>query len=143
MQDYISVKETVYKLFSYADNHNWYELEHEILASNVQLDYSSYGGEVAIKSGRTIAREWEAFFTKMDHTHHQCGNEIINIENNSAKVTVYVTGGHYKVNHSNNNTWTNYGYYELSLKKAEGWRIDGIKYIFKYEEGNTQIPKLN
>ena len=144
MQDYNVVLETVRKLFIFPDEENWEGMANEVFAENVLMDYSSFGAGKPIEMKREdIINQWEPFFDKMEHTHHQLGNELIEINDKEALVSAYVTAGHYKQMPDNNNLWTVVGTYNIKLFNGKnGWRVTAMKFNYKYQEGNQDIQKL-
>lgn len=144
MQDFLAVQDTVRKLFIYPDEGNWDGMSNEVFATEVFLDYSSFGGGHPEKKGCSeIIEEWSAFFDRMEYTHHQLGNELIEVDGETATAFTYVTAGHYKTNDSGNNLWTVVGTYDIKLeKRTSGWKIIEMKFNYKYQFGNADIPNM-
>lgn len=144
MQEYIQILETVRKLFIYADESNWEGMADEVFAENVLMDYSSFGGGSPENMKREdIIAQWESFFKKIAQTHHQLGNELVDIADKQANVFTYVTAGHYNEMPDNNNLWTVVGTYDIKLFNGKrGWRVTEIRFNYKYQEGNQDIQKL-
>ncbi|MCB0698853.1 MAG: nuclear transport factor 2 family protein [Chitinophagales bacterium] len=143
MQDYTQVLETVRKLFVYPDEMNWKGMADEVFAENVLMDYSSFGaGEPITMKRDDIIAQWEPFFAKIDSTHHQLGNELVDIAEKEAKVSAYVMAGHYKEMQNGDNLWTVVGTYNIKLFNGKnGWRVTEMKFNYKYQEGNQEIQK--
>lgn len=143
MQDYIVVLETARKLFIYSDEENWDGMAGEVFAENVLMDYSSFGAGEPIEMKREdIINQWEPFFDKMEHTHHQLGNELVEINEKEAIVFAYVTADHIKQMDNNDNLWTVVGTYNIKLFNGKnGWRVTAVKFNYKYQTGNQDIQK--
>jgi hypothetical protein len=141
--DYQEIIETVTAVFISCDERNWQKLK-EAFAGKVLLDYASLSGNPAASlSSEAIINAWKAIFPGFQHTHHQLGNFIVDQAGDSADVSCYGTATHYLPNDSGNNLWTVVGTYEFHCTKINGsWKADRMKFNFKYQEGNTDIPRM-
>jgi hypothetical protein len=144
MNEYLSIIETVNNVFIFSDTHKWEGLQKEVFASEVLLDYSSFvGGQPATLPSQQIVESWKAFLPGFKSTHHQVGNYQVDINANKASVFCYGTASHYLPNPSNQNLWWVVGSYDFDLEKmSSGWRITKMKFNFKYQDGNVDLPKL-
>ncbi len=135
------VNETVSELFVATDNKNWSKVEN-IFAEIVELDYSSMNGNPAVKlTPEQITDNWKGILPGFTHTHHQLGNFLTNVNENQAVVFFYGTATHYLPD-DKGNVWTVVGSYNLELEKIKGrWRIVKMKFNFKYQDGNTDLPQ--
>ena len=140
MHQHIQV--TVQNIFRGADECNWQQVRNAF-ASLVLLDYTSMnGGEPATLTPQQITDAWQQVFPGFDTTHHQLGNFDIHVSDNEATVFCYGTATHYLPN-ENGNVWTVIGTYDFHLKKEEDtWKVDKMTFHFKYQDGNTNLPKL-
>lgn len=136
------IKETVLKVFIYTDERKWDDLQN-VFAEKVLLDYSSFSGNEANElSPKQIIDAWSGFLSLFTSTHHQVSNFLIEEKGNNATVFCYGTATHYFPNESGNNIWTVVGTYDFDLEKNDsGWRVKKMKYNFKYQDGNTDLPK--
>lgn len=141
-QNMESVNETVSKLFVTTDNKEWSKVE-EIFADKVELDYSSMNGNpVVILTPKQITDSWKTILPGFKYTHHQVGNFITKTEDNKAYVFCYGTATHYLENESGN-VWTVVGSYDFELKQESGkWKVSKMKFNFKYQDGNSNLPAL-
>jgi hypothetical protein len=144
MNDYLSVIERVNNVFIFTDSHNWEILQNEVFAKDVLLDYTSFtGGEPATLPSEQIVDSWKGFLPLFKSTHHQVGNYQVNINGSRASVFCYGTASHYLPNPSSNNLWWVVGSYDFDVEKmSSGWRITKMKFNFKYQNGNLELPKL-
>jgi hypothetical protein len=144
MNDYLSITQTVNNLFIFTDTHQWGNLQKDVFASHVLLDYSSFaGGEPTSLSSKQIVENWKGFLPGFKHTHHQIGNLQVIINVNKATVFCYGTASHYLPNESNQNLWWVVGSYEFDVEKLnDEWRITKMKFNFKYQDGNLDLPKM-
>ncbi len=137
------IQAQVSRLFVYTDQHEWEKLENTF-AEKVLLDYSSFTGAAAVElTAAQIVQAWRAFLPGFQATHHQIGNYLVENDGNTAKVFCYGTATHYLPNESGKDVWVVVGSYDFELVKTEsGWRVAAMKFNFKYQDGNTELPQL-
>ena len=141
--DYQQIIETVTAVFTGCDERNWKQVQNAF-APEVLLDYSSLSGSPAVNlPAETIINSWKAFFAGFPHTHHQLGNFNVKQQGDAADVFCYGTATHYLPNETNKNVWTVVGTYNFHCVKINNqWKVDEMKFNFKYQDGNTDIPAL-
>ncbi len=139
MDDSTSIKEAITKLFINTDKRDWSGVEAQF-NSEVTLDYSSMSGNPATKlSPQEITGGWKTVLPGFTFTHHQIGNFITEVNGNTAKSFCYGTATHYLEN-ENGKVWTVVGTYDFDLLKVnDKWKISGMKFNFKYQDGNTKL----
>jgi len=137
------ITEVTNKYFIAIDANNWIGLKNTF-NDTVYWDYTSiFGGEATNLSANEIIDSWKSILPGYDNTHHQLGNYIIEIDPPMAKVFCYVTASHYLENETQNNVLMVVGSYELELKRInDSWRITGVKFNYKYMDGNYDLPNL-
>ena len=137
-----TIQETVHQLFIATDQKDWTTVE-TAFAQEVSLDYSSMSGQpAAVLTPQQITDAWKSILPGFEHTHHQIGNMITNADGNQATVFCYGTATHY-LNHKAGNVWTVVGTYDFDLEKDnDAWKISKMKFNFKYQDGNTELPQL-
>lgn len=133
--------ETVNKLFVYTDNQQWDHLLMEVFTTNVHFDMQSAGGgEPKTLAASDICNMWSAGFQGLDAIHHQAGNYIVHLNEDTANVQAYAIAIHYKNSATQGKTREFVGSYDLHLTKTtDGWRIDSFKYNLKFVEGNLDL----
>ena len=142
-QDMVSPKDVVINLFIATDRCDWNTVEN-IFSSSVLLDYSSMNGQPAGElTPNQIIDSWKSVLPGFESTHHQLGNFLTSTEEGSAHVLCYGTASHY-LKHEEGNIWIVVGTYDFDLVKesSENWRITSMKFNFKYQDGNKQLPKV-
>lgn len=134
-------QEVVTQMFVATDQRSWQVVEN-CFASSVNLDYSSMTGQPAsILKSNEITASWKTVLPGFEATHHQLGNFICTISNDTAKVFVYGTATHYLTDEKGN-IWTVVGSYDFDLKQEEKhWKITAMRFNYKYQDGNTQLIK--
>lgn len=140
-QNMEKINETVAKLFIATDDKDWQTVE-SIFAGEVILDYSSMNGNPATSfSPKQIVDRWKTILPGFEHTHHQLGNFVTNANDSKAEVFCYGTATHY-LNDAKGNIWTVIGSYDFELiVKDNKWKISKMKFNFKYQDGNLDLPK--
>lgn len=132
--------ETVNKLFIYIDDRQWDKLCKEVFTPKVYLDMSSLGGDKTTKSCEEICQMWEEGFSDIDEVNHLAGNYIVETERNEATVFAYATAAHFKASATKGTTREFVGSYDLHMTlKANGWRIDKMKYNLRFMSGNQSL----
>lgn len=139
----IDLQAQITKLFVYTDQQEWEKLKN-IFAEKVLLDYSSFTGAPAAElTSDEIIQAWSGFLPGFEATHHQVGNYLIESNVNTARVFCYGMATHYLPNDSGKNVWIVVGSYDFDLVKTEtGWQVNAMKFNFKYQDGNTELPQL-
>lgn len=133
--------ELVNKLFVYTDNRAWQKIQEEVFADKVLFDMSSLGaGEPEEKSAPEICVLWHTGFRGIDVIHHQSGNFLVTVSENTATVFCYAIASHYKAAATQGKTRAFVGNYDIGLALTEkGWRIIAFKYTVKYTSGNASL----
>ncbi|MNM19545.1 hypothetical protein D3C81_298550 [compost metagenome] len=137
-----TAEDTVVELFVAVDSRDWDGVR-KCLADQVLLDYSSMNGQPpAVLSANDIIDSWGNVLPGFNSTHHQLGNMLVRANPSEASLFCYGTATHY-LEHESGNVWTVVGSYDFDLKEMNGgWRIVKMKFNFKYQDGNTELPAL-
>ena len=135
------VIEIINRLFYYTDEQLWDKLINNVFSEEVVFDVTSLGAaKVETLTGEQICDIWKVGLKELDAVHHQAGNYIIEIENNTAEVKAYSIASHYKKDAAKGSTREFVGSYDLSLtKNQQSWRINKFKYNLKYIIGNLEL----
>ncbi|WP_435625745.1 nuclear transport factor 2 family protein [Flagellimonas sp.] len=135
-------KDVVVNLFVSTDKRDW-ENVMETFGPKVLLDYSSMTGNPATElSPEDIVTAWKGILPGFESTHHQVGNFLVEVDNDKAELFCYGTATHY-LSDENGNIWTVVGSYDFELvsDSDKNWKINSMKFNFKYQDGNTGLPK--
>ncbi|WP_084065250.1 nuclear transport factor 2 family protein [Paenibacillus stellifer] len=135
-------EDAVVELFVAVDSRDW-DTVRRGLADQVLLDYSSMNGQPpALLSANEIIDSWRNVLPGFDSTHHQLGNMLVRANQSDASLFCYGTATHY-LEHEGGNVWTVVGSYDFDLKETNGgWRIIKMKFNYKYQDGNAELPGL-
>ena len=131
---------TVSKIGQYADQHQWKKLN-QVFYKNVLLDYASFiGKKPANLKPEQITGSWKNLLPGFDKTMHFVHPVKISVNGNEANCFSSVMAVHYI---KGKQTWKVYGYYDHHLvKTASKWKVDKMKFIFTFQEGDLTLPKL-
>ncbi len=132
--------QTVTDLFIATDQRDWEKVE-SCFATEVILDYSSMTGNPAGSlRPKQIINAWQGILPGFESTHHQIGNLVISENGKGAHVFCYGTASHY-LSDPQGNVWIVVGSYDFDLiEEKTGWKISTMKFNFKYQDGNTELP---
>ena len=139
-----AVESAVTTLFVATDERDWPTVQ-TTFADQVNLDYTSFvGGEPALLSPKQIAANWAGFLPGFDSTHHQLGNfQVRPGSDGKTRAFVYGTATHFIKDAPGGEVWTVVGTYDFTLSKAgDAYKIESMKFNFKYQDGNGTLPKL-
>jgi hypothetical protein len=132
--------EIVNQLFIGTDNRNWKTVR-DCFTDKVLFDMTSMtGGKPGEIPADKIVEGWNQGLKNLQHIHHQAGNYLVNIKQDTADVFCYGTAYHYLENSSGRNSRTFVGSYDFQLKQiAYKWKICKFKFNLKFIEGNKEL----
>lgn len=137
------IRNSISRFFIDVDARNWPSVE-EALTKRVHLDYSSFGaGEPVDLSPAEITAAWRALLPGFDQTHHLIGNALVVSKEQRATAHVHATATHFIDGAEGGDIWAVYGTYDIGLAQEAGtWKISAIKFNFKFQDGNLELPVL-
>ena len=135
-QDEAAIKTIVESVGTLADTSNFESLE-KLYAEEVEIDYTSLsGGEVELKSSKTLMTQWASVLPGFDRMRHQISNIVVKINSNKATATANIVADHYV----NDLFWQGTGNYLYKLEKgSEGWKITSHTFNLEGEEGTRDV----
>lgn len=141
LTDKIELAELANKLFMYTDAQKWQKLKSEVFTENVWFDMKSISGAEPQELGAAaICDMWQQGFKDLDAVHHQAGQYIITVEDDTADIYAYAIAIHYKKSATKGQTRSFTGSYDLKALKTEaGWRLNFFKYNLKIADGNVDF----
>ena len=136
------IVEAVTALFVATDQRDWPAVR-ACFADTVLFDMSSLGGAPsATVPAETIVDSWKTGLAALKAIHHQVGNFQVRIAGDDADVTCYGIAYHYLPNRTNRNIRVFVGSYELHLlRTGSGWKIEMLRYVSKFVEGNPDLER--
>lgn len=127
-------------LFAAADERDWRKAM-SVMNDEVLLDYSSMSGNPeTLLTPKQITDIWAAFLPGFDKTHHQLSGFKVN-EHDTTTVVVNLNG---KAEHwIESACWVVEGTYDVALlQQNKRWLITEMKFNFKRQSGNTDLPSI-
>ena len=108
---------------------------------DVDVDFSSLGGAPGRITGAGLVKNWQDALTNDKQSFHMRGGAMIAVKGDTAVVTSHgYAWTRMTTRPANNDLWEVWGVYEHRLvRKAGGWRIDGLKFVKTYERGDPSI----
>ena len=134
------VIEVINRMFIGTDQRDWSHVR-ECFTDNVQFDMSSMSGEPSsIKTPQEIVDGWDTGLKDIKSTHHQVGNYLLTITDDTATAFCYGTATHYLPNKTNQNTRAFIGSYDFHLQRVDAaWRIDQLRFNLTFIDGNQDL----
>lgn len=142
MSDMADIQNAVLGFFEAVDHRDWARAEN-LMRAPFHLDYSSFGAGPAADLEPTVILEgWKGILPGFDATHHQLGPLFAEVDGARARVRAYVTALHFLGGAEGGQIWTVVGTYDIALEQAgDLWRLSGLTFNFKFQDGNLQLPK--
>ncbi|HZY77784.1 MAG TPA: nuclear transport factor 2 family protein [Jatrophihabitantaceae bacterium] len=139
LADRLAISDTITRLFVYTDQGRWDELADDVFAETVEFD-SGFGDPPGPRSGRDIARGWQAGLAGLDAVHHQAGNHLVEIDGDSASAHADAIAVQVKKDAANGPSRMFVGSYALGLRRTDGaWHIDRFAFHLKVLDGNVEL----
>jgi hypothetical protein len=134
------IRNVVNRLFISTDNRDWDAVK-AVFAPEVLFDMTSMvGGKPVTMKPADIVAAWDKGLKPLKAIHHQAGNYVINVKQNTADAFCYGIASHYRPNKTNRNTRIFVGSYNFHLaKNGANWQIDQFKFNLKYIDGNPRL----
>ncbi|MFD0313937.1 nuclear transport factor 2 family protein [Streptomyces flavalbus] len=139
-EDRLDVIETCTRMLWHVDLRQWDALP-AVLAEKVTLDYTSlFGGTPVTRTADLVIADWAAGLGHLKATQHMIGNQIAEVNGDTAVLTAHFQATHLLPNPYGSATWTLGGRYRFDLvRSASGWRISGVLMTALWADGNQQI----
>ena len=141
--DELAVCRTLYRFATAIDTRDWAGYR-AVFTDEIDLDYSSYRPGSA---GRFRADDWvargAALFEGLDATQHCLNNPLVDIDGDTAAITIYVQAEHFLTNRDGDNWYTLGGYYRDRLIRVDGaWLITAKQLVVTWNRGNRHVLAL-
>jgi hypothetical protein len=132
----VDVRNAVARFFRAVDEADWPAARARMTAPFHQ-DYASFGAfEAGDVDPAGLLSGWAGVLPGFEHTHHQLGNLEVTVDDAVAHVRCYGTATHVL----EAEVWTVVGSYDLTLERAEAWRIRALRFDFRYQTGPSDLP---
>lgn len=135
-QDEAAIRTIVESVAVLADQGNFESLE-MLYADEIEVDYTSLaGGEVEIRSPRSLMNQWAAVLPGFDRTRHQISDISVEVSGTRATATAAVTADHY----IGELFWQVTGRYRYQLVRDDAvWRIAAHRFELHDEAGTRDV----
>lgn len=142
MTDYHQIMNTVSRFYAAVDRCDW-DAVRALMTGSFRVDYSSYTGDPAADvTPEQLTGVWAQLMPWFDAAHHQIGNQIVEIDGNSAEFACHGTATHFIADAPGGDLEFIVGTYRITLVRSVGaWRLSGMTFNFKYKSGNADLDK--
>ncbi|MGG1662044.1 nuclear transport factor 2 family protein [Brevibacillus sp. NRS-1366] len=134
-----AVIDTIIRFATALDTNNW-ELYRSCFSDTVEVDYSDALG---LPSTKVNADVWTSFARACCdpiQTFHVYTNFSVELNGDVAFVRNYHTSRHRRPNTTGGDQYTQYGWYETTLKNSEkGWVISSLRHRIQWCDGNPLV----
>lgn len=134
------ITNAVSRFFAAVDRCDWKGVQ-ALMTDPFHVDYASLTGEEpAYVSPPDLTGKWAQMMPFFDSVHHQIGNVIIEQEDDNARVQCHGTATHFIADHPRGDLRFIVGTYDLALVHDAGnWKLNGMRFNFKYASGNEDL----
>ncbi len=140
-EDKLAVAECVYRYATGVDTRDW-AMYRSLFTDEVELDFSSYGpGRPPVTMA---ADDWvaglEPLFGGLAATQHMMSNPLVDLDGDSAQITMYVRAHHVLDPEDPESFYTIGGYYRNRLVRERGnWKLARVNLNVTWRLGQPEI----
>jgi len=140
-EDKLAVTECVYRYATGVDTRDW-AMYRSVFADEVEFDFSSYGP--GLPPMTMAADDWVAaqmpLFAGLAATHHMMSNPLVELDGDSAQITMYVRAHHVFDPEDPESYYTIGGYYRNRLVRQRGhWKLVRVNLNVTWRRGHPEI----
>lgn len=140
-EDKVAVAETVYRYALGVDTRDW-PLYRAQFADRVHVDFTGFAA--GMPDTEMAADTWVAgvrpLFERLHATHHLMGNPIVDVDGDSARITMYVQATHVGDPGDPGARYTIGGYYENRLARVDArWLLTAVKLTVLWRAGDPAV----
>lgn len=135
------VEDAVVRMFVATDERDWATLT-QCFTTPFVLDMTSMlGGDPSSVTPQQAADSWAKGFEPLSHVHHQVGNFRTEVKGSQATLCCYGIALHHRSGiAAESKTRRFVGTYEIDLERdAQAWRINRLKFLLKFIDGNLAL----
>jgi len=143
-EDKLAVAECVYRYATGVDTRDW-AMYRSLFTDEIEVDFSSYGpGRPPVTMA---ADDWVAglkpLFCRLATTQHMMSNPLVELEGDSAQITMYVRAHHVLDPEDPESYYTIGGYYRNRLVREHGnWKLVRVNLIVTWRLGHPEIMEV-
>ncbi|MFI7002159.1 nuclear transport factor 2 family protein [Nocardia sp. NPDC050175] len=139
LADRLAIIDVVTRMFVYTDQRRWSDLVDAVFTPKVDFD-GGFGGPVGERDAADIVEDWRVGLADLDELHHQSGNHLIELADDTANVHADAIAVHVKNSATNGKTRTFVGSYAIGAERTpNGWRVNKFHYQLKVIDGNADL----
>jgi 3-phenylpropionate/cinnamic acid dioxygenase small subunit len=140
-EDKLAVAECVYRYATGVDTRDW-AMYRSLFADEVEIDFSSY--DPGLLPVTVAADDWVAgmkpLFGGLAVTQHMMSNPLVELEGDSAQITMYVRAHHVFEPEDPESYYTVGGYYRNRLVRERGnWKLVRVNLNVTWRLGHPEI----
>ena len=140
-EDKLAVAECVYRYATGVDTRDW-AMYRSLFADEVEIDFSSY--DPGLLPVTVAADDWVAgmkpLFGGLAVTQHMMSNPLVELEGDSAQITMYVRAHHVFDPQDPDSYYTVGGYYRNRLVRERGnWKLVRVNLNVTWRLGHPEI----
>jgi 3-phenylpropionate/cinnamic acid dioxygenase small subunit len=140
-EDKLAVAECVYRYATGVDTRDW-AMYRSLFAAQVEVDFSSY--DPRLRPVTVAADDWIAgmkpVFAGLAATQHMMSNPLVELEGDSAQITMYVRAHHVFDPQDPDSYYTVGGYYRNRLVRERGnWKLVRVNLNVTWRLGHPEI----
>jgi hypothetical protein len=140
-EDKLAVAECLYRYATGVDTRDW-AMYRSVFADEIEVDFSSFGPG---RPPATIAADdWVAglkpLFGRLAATQHMMSNPLVELDGDSAEITMYVRAHHVLDPEDPESYYTIGGYYRNRLVREHGdWKLVRVNLNVTWRRGDPEI----
>ena len=140
-EDKLAVAECMYRYAAGVDTRDW-AMYRSLFADEVEIDFSSYGP--GLPPVTMAADDWVAglkpLFGGLAATQHMMSNPLVELEGDSAQITMYMRAHHVFDPNDPESYYTVGGYYRNQLVSDRGhWKLVRVRLTVTWRLGHPEI----
>ena len=137
--DRMAIAEVLYRYATALDTRNWDLLRTVFTEDGVYV----MGQRGTLTGVGSIAEKLTEVIGGLRATQHLIGNEVIEVDGDSARCTSYVRAQHYQTGHDTGGNTLDMGgtYVDHLTRTPQGWRITRRVLEITWREGTSGIPR--
>lgn len=138
MEDYAQIMNAVSRFMLDVDERNWDGVR-GLMATPFQADFSSLTGKPAMTATpEEFTNLWDSILSAYRASHHQIGNQVVEIDGSAAVFMSQVTATHMTDGSEGSATETLFGSYRIPLVRThDGWKLAGVTFALSFKTGSS------
>jgi len=138
MEDYAQIMNVVSRFMMTVDERDWDGLR-GLMTDPFHADFSSLTGKPAMDATpEAFTQLWDRILSPYRASHHQIGNQTVEIDGSRAEFRSHVTATHMADGSKGSEIETLFGSYRIPLVRSDnGWKLAGVAFTLSFKTGST------